>query len=130
MGEYLRSIGLYLALFVVTLTLVGFLNYYLDVNSMKQDTYKEIMYFSMNKAVLRTQGAEELYNGDIGAYYSQEGEGYKQLDIEIVKQLALASKVDSKLEYELLYNQSSKEYFLHIKSDQVDSVIKFVLERG
>lgn len=130
MSEYFRSLGLYAAMFIMVGTLAGFIIYFSNVNSQKQDTYKEFMYSGMNKSTLRLQGAEALANGDINAYYLSPDGTYDQLNTEIVKQISIASKVDTKLTYELLYQTTTNEYFLHIESTEVDSVIKFKLEDG
>lgn len=125
MAEYLRSIILYLAMIVMVFTIAGFSTYYSNVSSMKQDTYKEFMYTSMNKSALRLIGVEGLYEGDFNTYYSTE-----ELDYEIVKNLGLTSKVDSSVDYEFIYNTATNEYYLHIESDEVDTVLKFKLEKG
>lgn len=130
MSTYIRTIVIYSAMFLMTFTLAGFVIYFSNVSSQKQDTYKEFMYSGMNKSTLRLQGAEDLANGDINAYYLDSDGTYTQLNNEIVKQISIASKVDTKLTYELLYKTTTQEYFLHIESTQVDSVIKFKLENG
>lgn len=130
MGEYLRSIGLYSAMFVMVFTLAGFIFYYTDVSSLKQDTYKEFMYSSLNKSTIRLEGLSGLYNGDINSYYLDENGDYSQLNDEIVKQIGLTSKSSGKVSYELLYDQAANEYFLHLKTSDVDSVVKFKLEKG
>lgn len=130
MSEYIRSIALYIAMFVMVFTIAGFSTYYSNVSSMKQDTYKEFMYTSMNKSKLRLEGAEDLFGGDFNAYYLDSDGSYSQLDYEIVKQLGLSSKVSGKLDYEMIYNYATNEYFLHITSTDVDSVLKFTLEEG
>lgn len=125
MGEYLRSIVLYLSMMVMVFTIAGFSTYFSNVSSMKQDTYKEFMYTSINKSALRLVGVEGLYEGDFNTYYSTE-----ELDYEIVKNLGLMSKVDSRLEYEFIHNRATNEYYLHIESEDVDTVLKFKLEKG
>lgn len=130
MSEYIRSIALYIAMFIMVFTIAGFSSYFSNVSSMKQDTYKEFMYTSMNKSKLRLEGAEDLYDGDFNAYYLGSDGTYSQLDYEIVKNLGLFSKVSGKLDYEMIYNYETNEYFLHIISSDVDSVLKFTLEEG
>lgn len=130
MSDYLRSIGLYLAMFFMVFTLAGFIFYYTNVSSMKQDTYKDFMYSGMNKSTLRLQGAEELADGNLNAYYLDTNGSYNQLNNEIIKQIGMQSKFSGAIEYELIFNSYTTEYFLHIKSSEVDSVIKFVLEDG
>lgn len=130
MGEYLRSIFLYVGLMVMVFTIAGFSNYYLTVASLKQDTYKNFMYAGMNKSVLRLEGASDLALGDVTSYYlDSEGE-YTQLQNELIKQLGLTSKTASKVDYELLYDANTYEYFLYLEADGVESVIKFKLEDG
>lgn len=130
MSEYFRSLGVYAAMFVITFTIAGFVMYYSDVSSLKQDTYKDFMYSAMNKSALRMQGAEPLANGAFDAYYLDSDGTYQQLNYEMTKQIALASKTNEKIEYEIIRNIYTNEYYLHIESSDVDSVIKFVLEDG
>lgn len=130
MSEYFRALGVYGAMFVIVFTMAGFIFYFSNVSSMKQDTYKDFMYSGMNQSTLRMEGAEGLANGDFNAYYLDSDGTYSQLNNEFIKHISLASKQDTKFEYELLVNKESYEYYLHIQSSDVDSVIKFKLEDG
>lgn len=130
MSDYLKTIGLYIAMFVMVFTIAGFIRYYSNISSLKQDTYKEFMYTSMNKSELRLNGSGPLYEGDFDTYYLDDDGTYAQLNYEIMKQLALTSNVDSSLEYEFIIDRSTNSYFIHIKSEEVDTVLKFKIERG
>lgn len=130
MSGYLKTMILYLAMFVMVFTIASFSRYYSNVSSMKQDTYKEFMYSGMNKSALRLNGSEPLYNGDFDAYYLDDDGQYTQLNYEIIKHLSLSSNVTTSLDYELVVNRTTKEYYVHIKSDDVDTVLKFKMEEG
>ncbi len=130
MSEYLRSIGLYIAMFVMVLTIASFSRYYSNVSSMKQDTYKQFMYTAMNKSEVRLNGSKPLFDGDFEAYYLDETGGYTELNYEMVKQLAISSNVSTSFKYELIVDRASNSYFVHIKADDVDTVLKFKLEEG
>lgn len=131
MGSYLRTIGMVLTVVVMAVSIYTFINYYQSVASLKQDnTYKQFMYNSLNKGNVRLNGAGDLYAGDISGYYADENGNYQQLNYEIIKQIALNSKIDGEVEYQLLYNTSDESYYLHVKNKDVDSVLRFSLEQG
>lgn len=131
MSTQVKSIGMVLVVMAMIFSMFSFVSYYQSVASLKQDnTYKQFMYNALNMGTVRLNGAEELYNGNISGYYADDNGNYQQIDYEIIKQLALNSKIDGSVEYELIYNTSDKSYYLHIKNETVDSVIMFSLEQG
>lgn len=139
MSSYLRSMGFFLAIFFMIMSLFSFISYYREISSVKQDTYKEIMYYGMNRGTLRVDGAGDLYMpceeeetcdgvSVISEYYDLEA-----LEYEIEKQLAIDSKTNMTLNYDLLYSEEYNAYYLHItsaSSTEVDTVIKVELEKG
>lgn len=148
MSEYIRSIGLYIAMFVMVFTIVAFSIYFSRISSLKQDTYKEFMYTAVNQSTARLQGYEGLYEGgDFNAYYmchsgdeeddlngrgpkTQCSSNYQLLDYEIVKHISLAAKTSDKVKYEFIYNRIENTYFLHLVIDDVSTVLKFELAEG
>lgn len=130
MGTYLRNFGFVFAMFFMVFSLYSFIVYYTDSRSMKQDTYKEILYSAINQSTIRLHGAEGLYEGSINDYYLDSSGSYSALEYQIVKQLGLNSKSASALEYEFIRNNMTGAYYIHITTDDVDTVMQITMEEG
>ncbi len=132
MGSLTRMLGIVAMFAIVVGVVLSFIIYYINVNTLYNNQYKQYMYYGSNLGQARMNGVsfenvDSLYNVTCDVNKPEcdpVNPEYEMLEKALVKYISMANNVDTAVEYKVYVNPVTNELFVTLTSGDVTTTQK------